>query len=457
MAYALYKKILLAEPCNTQCMCLLALINKERGDYSGAINLLNQALQLSPNNTSILTEIGLCFKALKEYSKAKFYYGEVLKFDEDNIDAICNLANIFLLEQNFHNAEYFYKKALLASPNNKKILFNLGTLFLKSLEPEKSVPYFKKALAIDPDYVSAINSLGVAQLDTGKTEFAKRSFKSAIERDPNFTEALFNLHAIFVDEGNLKEALSLLYQASSVDPSNNIFKFFIKLITEYGHKNDPLIRKTEINLSTFEDLSADLESWIFIKKSGNNPTLFGTDKSMIKFAIDHALIDGLTMEFGVYNGKSIRHIASLTSDLVHGFDSFEGIPEPWHDEPAGSYSAQGKLPMVPSNVRLYKGWFDETIPPFLEAHSGDIKFINVDCDLYSSTKTIFDLISDRIVSGTIILFDEFIGYPTWKEDEFKAFHEAVTRYEWNYKILCFSFVTKQVAIKITHTSELRTC
>jgi len=37
---------------------------------------------------------------------------------------------------------------------------------------------------------------------------------------------------------------------------------------------------------------------------------------------------------------------------------------------------------------------------------------------------------------------------SWREDEFKAFNEAVEKHHWQYDVICFSFVTKQVAIKI---------
>src|SRR5215813_11465964 len=39
--------------------------------------------------------------------------------------------------------------------------------------------------------------------------------------------------------------------------------------------------------------------------------------------------DRLICEFGVYKGKTVNHIASLTSKTVFGFDSFEGLPEDW--------------------------------------------------------------------------------------------------------------------------------
>ena len=63
-----------------------------------------------------------------------------------------------------------------------------------------------------------------------------------------------------------------------------------------------------------------------------------------------------------------------------------------------------------------------------------VAFIHVDCDLYSSTKTIFSLLSDRIVPGTIILFDEYFNYPNWQQHEYKALQEFVDTKNIKYRI-----------------------
>jgi hypothetical protein len=51
-----------------------------------------------------------------------------------------------------------------------------------------------------------------------------------------------------------------------------------------------------------------------------------------------------------------------------------------------------------------------------------------------------------------MVFDEYIGNISWREDEHKAFVEAAQTYGWQYEILSFSLVTKQVTIRITSIS-----
>jgi len=61
----------------------------------------------------------------------------------------------------------------------------------------------------------------------------------------------------------------------------------------------------------------------------------------------------------------------------------------------------------------------------------------VDCDIYSSTKTIFQYLADRIVSGTIINFDEYHNYSGMQFHEYLAFQEFVEKYNVKYTFLGF--------------------
>jgi tetratricopeptide (TPR) repeat protein len=174
---------------------------------------------------------------------------------------------------------------------------------------------------------------------------------------------------------------------------------------------------------------------------------------MIQLALQSiTLTDGLILEFGVYHGKTIRMIAAhFTPDQqpVHGFDTFSGIPEDWHNTPRGAYSTHGSLPHAPDHVQYHIGTFEETLPTFLEAHPGEhIRFMNIDCDLYSSTKDVLDAVHDRVVRGTIIVFDEYVLNPHWKEDEYRAFQEAVTKYGWKYEYIAISLASQQAIVRI---------
>lgn len=188
----------------------------------------------------------------------------------------------------------------------------------------------------------------------------------------------------------------------------------------------------------------------FVKESLGGAPSFANDFELLQHAWKRAdgARDGLICEFGVWRGTTINFIASLTPQTVYGFDSFEGLPERWRDGFERGRFKVASLPKVRSNVRLIKGWFNESLPPFLREHTKPATFLHVDCDLYSSARTVFDLFRDRIGSGTVIVFDEYFNYPGWQQGEHKAFAEFIAatghRYEW----LGYCRYHEQAAVRI---------
>lgn len=165
-------------------------------------------------------------------------------------------------------------------------------------------------------------------------------------------------------------------------------------------------------------------------------------------ALNSVSVDGLFLEYGVFKAETINYIAKKTSRKVYGFDSFEGLPEFWRDGfPKGEFAVEN-LPQVESNVVLVKGWFDKTLPDFIRNKKEKIAYLHIDCDLYSSTKTIFDELKGKIVSGTVIVFDEYFNFPGWEKDEFKAFAEFIKQTDLRYEYLTYNHLHEQVAVKI---------
>ena len=140
--------------------------------------------------------------------------------------------------------------------------------------------------------------------------------------------------------------------------------------------------------------------------------------------------DGVYLEFGVYQGDSMRMAGSMfPRRTLYGFDSFEGFPSDGRPDWEVDFSVP-ELPEVPENCTLVKGWFDESLPAFLEEHKGiKADFVNIDCDIYSSTKIVFDnlLEHDVIHPGTIIYFDELLNYETWLWNEMLALFEFLEK------------------------------
>jgi len=214
-----------------------------------------------------------------------------------------------------------------------------------------------------------------------------------------------------------------------MDPNKEIFQV------------DPSIRPKSYWGVHYDEIQRILKSKTFDAEHGRGSNL-KSQTDFWNYTLNHAdSKNGLWMEFGVYQGRSINVISSRTDMTVYGFDSFKGLPEDWYSDidfcKKGSLDLKGVLPKVNPNVQLIAGWFDETIPKFVETLPSDIdmvSFMHIDCDLYSSTKTIFDNFKHLIKSKTVIMFDEYWYNYKWEEHEYKAFQEFIseTGLEYDY-------------------------
>lgn len=81
------------------------------------------------------------------------------------------------------------------------------------------------------------------------------------------------------------------------------------------------------------------------------------------------------------------------------------------------------------------GDITQTLVPFLEKHDESIAFIHIDTDTYTPCAHVLRFTRPRLKNGTIILFDELIGYTNYQSHELKALLEHLPKD--SYKFISF--------------------
>ena len=448
-AIASYHKALAIKPNFAEVHNNLGIALQDLGKLEDALASYHKALDLKPDFAEAHNNLGNAWKDLGRLEEAVASYRKALDLKPDYAEAYNNLGAVLRDLGKLEEAVASHQKALGLKPDFAKAHCSLGLAFQTLGQLEEAEASYHRALDLRPNYVDAHNNLGLACQELGKLEDAKMSYRTAIDLKPGFAKAHYNLHALFLDTDDIAPAIKCMERAVDIDPSNANYRFVLGMLWEYSGEAQQATTHFDMVENGARLYRAKLDAWRYIKSANNKlPPIIGSSIQAFKLGIDAAIVDGLVLEFGVRFGTSIRQIASLVKQDVHGFDSFEGLPESWHDNPAGSYSTKGVMPSVPQNATLHDGWFEETLPEFVKKHPEPVRFMNIDCDIYSSTKTVLDLFAQQIIPGTVIVFDEYIGNERWREDEFKAFQEAVLKHGWKYEYLCFSFMTQQMVVRI---------
>jgi hypothetical protein len=241
-----------------------------------------------------------------------------------------------------------------------------------------------------------------------------------------------------IDEEFTQELLQELIKITKQVAQEN--KQFISNIAWKNDLPSTIVARREL------ERSAD-----YIEKNMPNTTHFtsGMKYALYSFVPTKVTLDGHIAEFGVWEGQSINQLAVFFDPkIIWGFDSFLGLEEDFSiDCLRGAFNLRGVPPKVRRNVSLVEGSFSESLPIWLKKNPGVFSFINIDCDTYQSTKTVLNLLGpERIVSGTVVLFDEYLGFPGWEKHEFKAWKEYCdkNKIEYEYIALC----GYQVLIKV---------
>jgi tetratricopeptide (TPR) repeat protein len=421
----------------------------QSGRLDEAVDCFRKAVAAHPRESGAHNNLGLALLNLGRFAEAQACFEKAVALAPGDAIAHNSLGNALQSQNRLDEAIASYQRAVAMLPGFAAAHHNLGGALRDSGFIEEAVASFEAALRVNPGSAETHNNLGTALQELGRLDEAAAALETATRLRPDLADAHFNLHALRLSQGDPDGALRCLQTAASMQPADTAFQFFLGLLLDYrgdaaaaGIHLDAAARGGAIDL-------ARLNAWQYLKASGETPPqITGSTIDALKLGLAAATVDGLVLEFGVRHGASIRQIAALTTQPIHGFDSFQGLPENWHGESRGSYSTQGRMPAVPAHVSLHDGWFEDTLPAFVNAHAGPVRFMNVDCDLYSSTRTVLEALAGRIVPGTIIAFDEYIGHEHWRDDEYKAFQEAVATFGWRYDYLCFSFSSRQVVVRI---------
>ena len=206
------------------------------------------------------------------------------------------------------------------------------------------------------------------------------------------------------------------------------------------------------DIDLLRDEHAGYRSALFVENEMPRAVSCEGREAVLDAAIEAAKLSApgnLICEFGVCDGHTINHIADRVSCLVHGFDSFKGLPEAWRPGfDAGHFARQG-VPEVRPNVRLHVGWFEATLPAWLDANAGQIALLHIDSDLYSSARTVLETLRGRIGLGTVIVFDEFFNYRGFEAHEFRAWHEFLETTGAQAEGVAYNRIGEQAAFKVT--------
>ena len=211
------------------------------------------------------------------------------------------------------------------------------------------------------------------------------------------------------------------------------------------------VRRLLVRASTITSHQSILDSAIFLQMTNHVPgdfLEFGVFRGE-RLLQAYDTVTFLTKRIQSKKDPYLRTASSHNLEQMRffGFDSFEGLPEAngidvtegqevWLGKGGFAASLDEVTSLMPrkalesKRIRLVKGWFNELTPQLKKQH--DMKsaaIVHIDCDYYESTVPALEFVTDLIVNGTVLIFDDWWMYHGRSDrGEQRAFNEWKERH-----------------------------
>ena len=419
-----------------------ALHYHQAGQYQDALECYRRLNRDRPN-IQALFNMGIVHSRLSELEQAEQCYKTILGLQPFHSKAKNNLALLYQRLGYLFRAETLFRELLRDDPWNLDISNNLAGILLGQGRPELACSILYPALKRQPVHPVSWDTLGACLQDMGDIEAALASFYRSHQQAPQNVETLFHLHGLLHDLNTPELALETLQRAQHLAPDRWDLQFYEHCLRSWYQ-----LGSTSLSVSG-QAHQPWLDSWNYIQEHRSAATqFFYSVAKTLQHAVSESKVSGLILEFGVRFGTTAKLLQQYSQQNIHGFDSFQGLPTSWHEVPQGAYSTNGFIPDLGPAIALHAGWFSDSLPLFCKEHLEPIRLLHVDCDLYSSTKDILNHLHPQLIPNTIVVFDEYIMNPKWREDEFKAWQEFCLREALSYEYISFSPMSNQTALRI---------
>lgn len=188
-------------------------------DFSGAIQVLEEAMRHNPKNEGALYELAYCFDQLGDYDRAVKSYTDFLDENPYSFTAWYNLGNTFSKAERFSEALDAYEYCVAINQEFPPAYFNMGNAHLTLEHFRESIECFSKCIELDGDDALTYCYLGEAHEQLEELDTAWDFYQKSLGLAPNLAEAWLGLGIIKDLQGKPKESLHYIERALEIEPN----------------------------------------------------------------------------------------------------------------------------------------------------------------------------------------------------------------------------------------------
>jgi len=177
----------------------------ERGDFAGALEILNGVAAERPDFAAAHNLIGICNLQLGQFSAAERALLKAIAVSESGA-FYANLGLIYLCGGNLERAAEAYRTSLYLDPSSPEICNNLGNILCTFNQHQEALQYYRQAVRIQPHVAQWHHNLGTCLFRLHQIEEAEPVLRTALQLDGGNAESRRKLADLLVQNSRFEEA-----------------------------------------------------------------------------------------------------------------------------------------------------------------------------------------------------------------------------------------------------------
>jgi len=311
-------------PKQVQVMQILGWINAQIGQWTVAVEILSNAIEIDPNNQHSYYILGNIMCKFGSWSGGVECYITTMGIDPNHSEAACNMGNAYLELNQFNDALASYDMAIRINSRYAEAYSNRGNALRKLDRLEDALLSLEHAIEIDPKFAQAHLNRGVAMQALNRHEDAIECYDKAILIRPDYAEALTNRGTAQLMLNRVQESIASYDQAIQIQ-ADYVDAYWNKSLALLVSGN--FVEGWKLYESRWGDKSVDPK-----KRNFSQPLWLGEESLIGKSILLHAEQGlGDTLQFcryaKLFKGIAGRVILEVQQPLVALFESFDGIDE----------------------------------------------------------------------------------------------------------------------------------
>jgi WD40 repeat protein len=188
-------------------------------DYSNAITILTEAIQLDSKNASAYNSRGRGYSGEQEYHRAIVDYDEAIRLDPKYLFAYIGRGLAYYDTQQYGRAILDFDQAIQLDPEYPLAYFWRGLAYFENKDDDRAILDYDEAIQFDPKYAIAFHNRGLAYRAKGENDRAIVDYTEAIRLNPKNALAFNDRGFVYHDKGDDDRAVADFNEAIRLDPA----------------------------------------------------------------------------------------------------------------------------------------------------------------------------------------------------------------------------------------------